>query len=165
MLCRQCGSPEHFTRDCPEAKKATLVSIVLDRTMGTTEALANLSVNEIMGMYRNQSDDVRMAMTSEIEKCYISENHSNKDNHPISEIMYAKLKYMSDQHDFLKDKIDQSPSHFHINTSIASKNQHTKPVLYNSAETWQKRHCQNRTIIQESVPKMLYYKEKFVSKV
>ena len=49
--------------------------------------------------------------------------------------MYKKLKYMSDQHEFLKDKIDQSASHFQISTSTTSKNEHTKPILYNSAET------------------------------
>ena len=53
MLCGQCGSPEHLIRDFLKAKRAALVSIVLDGSLEIGEIPTDLSTDEIMDVYQN----------------------------------------------------------------------------------------------------------------
>ncbi len=58
MLCRQCGSDDHFIRDCDKAQKAALVNMVLDGSLPIGKDPDDLSVNEILDIFQDQPDDI-----------------------------------------------------------------------------------------------------------
>ena len=123
MLCSQCGSPEHLIRDFLTAKRAALVSIVLDGSLEIVEIPTDLSINEMSDVYQNHPDDMWIAISEKIEN-----TEENTDlNTSVSPMMYNKLKQVSNQREYFKDTNTQSPK-----LIVNLKSQKPTPFMFNS---------------------------------
>ena len=105
VLCRECGSPENFIRDCPVAKRAALVNIALDGSLDIGESPTDLHINKILDVYQNQQDDVWMAISEKMENT----NENTDQTTSTSPTIYTQLKKLSYQHEYFKGINTQSP--------------------------------------------------------
>eukprot|EP00171_Calliarthron_tuberculosum_P022358 IDg22358t1 len=99
LICRGCGSEDHFIRFCPKVKKSSLVAIVFE-TLPSDYNFTNADVFDIAqelpdDAWLQIADDVLLVTTSREEQTHLSKSSE------FDSVMYAQLATWADQHELL----------------------------------------------------------------
>ena len=97
-LCRGCKSPWLLIRNCPQATKATLISLVLDQPVPNLDFLATSTV---MDLLQDLPYDVWRANIPSTETTHPLPNETSR-------AMYNRLVTITDQHGIIKSNVHNS---------------------------------------------------------